>query len=270
MLKKFFKKKYRHRCGFSSVVGHIVDKAATQTENKIDCRLRIVERTQKVRVGAFYVLPFFLLLVLVKFVPLAAAIEPHQKIYEFNVPALNAAQALNRIAEQTGAIFLYPYNLAKSQQANPVVGKYSLLDALTILLQGTELASGLSDRGIIEISQVDSSNDQGERKSMNKKNKRLATIISFFMGAGGAQQVMGKEEASSVFSLEEIVVTAQKRGEQNLQDVPISIAVLGGDELDAARFDGIAQALNQVAGVNLYAGNQGGGIHEVFTTANWM
>jgi outer membrane receptor protein involved in Fe transport len=48
--------------------------------------------------------------------------------------------------------------------------------------------------------------------------------------------------------LEEIVVTAQKR-EERLKDVPISIAVLGGQDLERSSFDGVTEALNTVPGV---------------------
>ncbi len=59
--------------------------------------------------------------------------------------------------------------------------------------------------------------------------------------------------------LDEIVVTAQKRGEQSLQDVPISISVLGGNHLDAGRFQGVVEALGEVAGVSQFTPGFGGG-----------
>src|SRR6202035_2278669 len=48
--------------------------------------------------------------------------------------------------------------------------------------------------------------------------------------------------------LEEVVVTAQKR-EERLHDVPISMSVLGGRELDQSSFQGVTDALNTVPGV---------------------
>lgn len=58
--------------------------------------------------------------------------------------------------------------------------------------------------------------------------------------------------------LEEVVVTAQRREEQ-LQEVPISISVIGGDALDKSTAQGVTEALNQVAGVATTVGYQGGG-----------
>ena len=47
------------------------------------------------------------------------------------------------------------------------------------------------------------------------------------------------EQARTNRSVEEIVVTAQKR-EENLQDVPVSISVLGGDQLEHLSLNSLA------------------------------
>lgn len=65
-------------------------------------------------------------------------------------------------------------------------------------------------------------------------------------------------ELTSNAKLEEIVVTAQKR-EERLQDVPISISVLGGTDLDKSTARSISEALGRVPGVSITEGIQGGG-----------
>lgn len=59
-------------------------------------------------------------------------------------------------------------------------------------------------------------------------------------------------------NMEEVIVTAQKR-EELLQDVPISISVLSGENLDASRMQGVSEALQAVPGVNVYQHGQGAG-----------
>jgi outer membrane receptor protein involved in Fe transport len=49
-------------------------------------------------------------------------------------------------------------------------------------------------------------------------------------------------------SIEEVVVTAQKR-EEKLQDVPISVAVFGGEDLDRLTTQGLTEVLNTLPGV---------------------
>ena len=96
---------------------------------------------------------------------------------------------------------------------------------------------------------------------MNSKKNLLAATVAFFMGSGAggvmAQETTGGEEMD--WLLEEVVVTAQKRGEQSLQNVPISMSVLGGDSLDSGSLS-VLDALSQVPAVSLFSGFQGGGI----------
>lgn len=57
-----------------------------------------------------------------------------------------------------------------------------------------------------------------------------------------------QETAREVRPLEEVIVTAQKRAER-LEEVPISISVLSGSDLDRANVSGITEVLNTVPGV---------------------
>jgi outer membrane receptor protein involved in Fe transport len=57
--------------------------------------------------------------------------------------------------------------------------------------------------------------------------------------------------------LDEIIVTAQKR-EQRIQDVPISLTVMGGAELDKSSIMSVSDALGMVPGVAVNVTGQGG------------
>ena len=70
--------------------------------------------------------------------------------------------------------------------------------------------------------------------------------------------VAAETQATGQRNFEEVIVTAQKR-EERLQDVPISMSVLGGDDLDGAADRSVNDAISQVAGVYSFVnGNQGG------------
>jgi outer membrane receptor protein involved in Fe transport len=58
-------------------------------------------------------------------------------------------------------------------------------------------------------------------------------------------------------SLDEVVVTAQKR-EQRIQDVPISLSVIGGGDLDKSSIQSVSDALGMVPGVAVNTTAQGG------------
>ena len=71
-------------------------------------------------------------------------------------------------------------------------------------------------------------------------------------------QAANSQESSQPGTLEEVVVTAQKRAER-LQDVPISISVLSGTDLDKSSVQGVTEALSTVPGVSVMQAYQGGG-----------
>lgn len=79
--------------------------------------------------------------------------------------------------------------------------------------------------------------------------------LALCTGAAGAQS---NDEPRRLKDVEEVVVTAQKR-EERLQDVPISVAVLGGNSLDEPTVQGVAEALSRVPGVVSALTARGGG-----------
>lgn len=146
------------------------------------------------------------------------------------IPKLNAAQSLTLLAEQTGALFLFPYDIAEAHLASPVKGKYTISEALNVVLENSGLASGLSTDGVIEIYVADNKYNVGERKDM-KSNKNILAMMIGLMAGGGIQQATAQEGATA--QLEEVVVTARKRAE-SLQDVPVAVDAFSETKIEEA------------------------------------
>ena len=190
-----------------------------------------------------------------------ASVDFDKNIYDVNVPAMNAADALNELAFQTGSVLLFPYQEAKTRQANGVVGEYTLKQAITILLKNSGLVSSLTKEGAIRISVFGRQRlKKSEGKMMNFKKSILALAVSGF-GAGG---VFGQDDVSVEegvdWLLEEIVVTATKR-ESRLQDTAISISALGRDSIDKRNLIGMGDYLNSITGAIVL--DQGPGFNSV-------
>lgn len=128
------------------------------------------------------------------------------KRYEFDIPQQNVESALNNLATKAGMLLLFPYDQVQPAFSNPVVGKYTVEEALFILLENTELKGGLTEGGVITISRIAS-------KSNNKQSQDTDN-------SGSAIER----------HLEEIIVTAQKRKESS-QDVPLTINTFSGDHI---------------------------------------
>jgi len=143
------------------------------------------------------------------------ASEPTDELlYDIDIPSLNAAEALNRLAEQTGAIMLFPYDLAETRQANVVRGRFTLVEALSELLRGSGLSSGLSDKRVIQIAldePVERIEKEGEMATESKPFRmKVGTFFaSLFIASGaGAQEQADTDPA--VEEVEEVVVTGSR------------------------------------------------------------
>lgn len=84
-----------------------------------------------------------------------------------------------------------------------------------------------------------------------------AAVMTWLLAGTAFAQSAGDAGAATTDD-EVIVVTAQKR-EERLQDVPISVSVLSGADLDAQATGGVSEALRSVAGLSLTGAAQGGG-----------
>jgi iron complex outermembrane recepter protein len=175
--------------------------------------------------GAASVLLVCLMSVLVHGVSQAA--EP---LYELDIPSMSAAEALNRLAEQTGAIMLFPYDLANARRSNAVRGRYTLLEGLDLLLAGTGLSGGLSDKRVVGISPIENAQRPGEATSVLKQKTSFSTRVGAFLASIFSAAASGQDAGANVQTLEEIIVTAQKR-EERLQDVPVPVTAIGADSL---------------------------------------
>jgi iron complex outermembrane recepter protein len=166
------------------------------------------------------------------------------QLYDIDIPSLNAAKALNRLAEQTGAIMLFPYDLAETRQANAVRGRYKLMDALGELLRDSGLSSGLSDKRVIQIALEEPvDREQGERKMATDKvpvRKKVGMFLaSLFIATGvSAQDLADTEEAE----VEEIIVTGSRIPRDSF-NVSTPLVSVGAEEITDAGLGELSEIL---------------------------
>ena len=187
-----------------------------------------------------------------------------KRVYSINVYASNAADALNALAFQTGAVMLFPYREAKTRQANSVVGDYTIQEAITLMLKDSGLSGSLTSDGAIKISDSGSQhlNKSDGGRVMNSKKNLLASTIAFFVGVGGVQGVLAQEDVGveNRSAIDEIIVTASKR-ETSLQDTAMSISALTGDTIDKRGLVGMGDYLSSIPGVTVL--DQGAGQNSI-------
>jgi iron complex outermembrane recepter protein len=207
--------------------------------------------------------------------PYAAAAIAHH----INIPPQKLGAALRALAREQGFQIVYGSKEVSQLNSPGAVGEFTPSQALERLLSGTGLTYRyIDDKTVTIVSPTSTSALQAPREPGGDPNTRIDTpskqearsssfwerfrLAQVAQGAASQEHSIGggamtREESSSA-ALEEIVVTAQKR-EERLKDVPVSISVLSGSDLDRSSVAGIRDALNRVPGVATTVGFQGGG-----------
>ena len=159
----------------------------------------------------------------------AAFAAEQQTAVTIELPAQPLATALREFARQTGIQIAVQSELTEGKTAPRLSGKYSPAVALQTLLRGTDLVA-------------------------YPVNDNTYGIRSIHAGAAGANQPADDQsrlaQAEPAAGLEEVIVTATKR-ESRLQDTPLSLSVLGNEELERRSLVSATDYLSSVPGVHL-------------------
>ena len=164
----------------------------------------------------------------------------------FKIPQQRADTALTLFAEQANLTLVFPFDQVKDITANRLVGNYPIDTAINILLQDTGLMPTFSNQLVLNIA-ID---DKG--KSMNKNTRKtlLASMVGLF-AAGGLSTAAAQETESARAQgvLDEIIVTSTRRAE-SLNDAALSVAAIGGDEIDKRNLSEMNDYLRTIPGVS--------------------
>jgi outer membrane receptor protein involved in Fe transport len=181
--------------------------------------------------------------------------------------------ALQSLAKDRNFQIVYPYEIVGERETDGIHGELTFEEALTQLLTGTKLQYRFLDEKTVTIVPIptapattpsapapSAAPQTGGREPVPASE---AENKSFWSRLRLAQSRAAASSSSTPAStepalLEEVLVTAQRR-EERLRDVPISISVLNGADLDRATVKDVNEVLNQVPGVTTTAGFQVGG-----------
>lgn len=171
--------------------------------------------------------------------------------FEINTPQTDAATALNQLAIQTKSVLLFPYRIAKSRSANPVKGRYTILRALAVMLEGSGLNSDLSETGVIRIYLPDKLESATRESNVMKKPKKsfLTALLGLF-SVTSIQAAKSEDGSLGIKEIEEVLVTANRR-EENLQDISASVSLIDVDKYRSVGLNTLEDALSYTPGVLL-------------------
>ena len=164
------------------------------------------------------------------------SVSASERVYQLDVPAIRAFDALDMLAEKTQHALFYRTNELTSVTVNSLDGSYTLPEALNILLKGTHLNAVVTEKGVIIVSTMPDTQIEESDHVNTKKSLLATTVMGFLFGATQVAGAVDAVEPDSVSErsamIEEVLVTARRR-EENLQDVPISISAYSAADLEA-------------------------------------
>ena len=196
-----------------------------------------------------------------------------------NIPAQPLALALQTLAKERNFQIVYVTEEIGDRRTGGVVGEYTPEEALQQLLSGTGLTYKFLDDKTITVVPLERASStelprqtraESDFEGFESNTKQQDGQGSPWSRLRLAQATQGSAQSSNTLGpqdeqasqkapdvLQEIVVTAQKRTE-NVQDVPISISVLNGAQLDESTVENLSDILNAVPGVTTIPSFQAG------------
>ena len=179
-----------------------------------------------------------------------------EPVYDLNIAAMEASEAIKELAEQTGHSVLFLASDVDAVETRAIAGTYTVEDALTSLLRQTDLTYSLETRGVIAVTRANGMTKESQEMQINDSKPTLlgrvrnllasvvlapATVVGMTLTAAPAAAQAA--DADDDRRIEVIVVTAEKR-EEDILDVPMIITAFNAqmiEELGLTRTDDLEQ-----------------------------
>jgi iron complex outermembrane recepter protein len=177
----------------------------------------------------------------------------------FNIPAQGLGAALQALSREQDVHVVFMLEDVDRLNTRGVNGEMTVDEALGRLLEGTGLRYEHVDSQTVTIVPMATGpavKGKDDTASVGKEAQESRGFWDRFRMAQAAAGETGVKEEEESAKLEEVVVTAQRRAEQ-VQDVPLAISVLSGDDLDTSS-QSVIEQLNRVPGVSTQDSTLGG------------
>lgn len=159
---------------------------------------------------------------------------------DFNVPAQRLSTALLQFSHQAALQVLIPQDLG-DQTCSGVNGRRSVGDALNQLLANTGLSFKSTNASSISIVRSETPSPTSLQRTTNQSQIPSSNQLA----------------QTTIYGLEEIVVTAQKKIE-NIQDVPLAVNAISSETLEKYSYTQLSDYAATVPGLQVDSGGAPG------------
>lgn len=175
-------------------------------------------------------------------------------VIPFNIPQQRADLSLTEFAEQANITLIFPFDDAMEVTANPLVGRYSIEEAVKLLVANTKLHVKIDEKGLLTITTNPS---HGEIDAMHNKNK-LSAIIGILSSVAGAQALAQETPTTANASdgqVEELMVTGIRGSLQRSMDVKRAsggvVDAISSEDIGKFPDTNLAESLQRITGVSI-------------------
>lgn len=173
----------------------------------------------------------------------ASAQERSHPPVAFHIEPVSLKTALTQFGEQTGFSIMFSKEAVEDLKSQGVIGEYDPETALQRLLDRTGLGYAFVDPRTIAIGGAETAEQSMNKaalrfaqrdKNHSKESIQTSSVWDGLLVANSTDATAASDETTTAerLTLEEIVVTARKT-EESLQRVPVSVAVVSGEEIEA-------------------------------------
>jgi len=183
----------------------------------------------------------------------AATIAQEANAFEIDIKSQTLTKALKEFSNQTHIQLVYSQKQLEGLYTTGASGHLEAESALSQMLNGTDFVLDQVDESTYAIRsrstamlQRTSANGRGTFRNINEAaGENYTANLAAYEADERADEVDGSDD----LAFDEIIVTAQQKA-QSIMDVPISITVLGTQELEALRVEGIEDYVFSVPGLS--------------------
>jgi outer membrane receptor protein involved in Fe transport len=170
----------------------------------------------------------------------------------FDIPRQSVGNALLEFAQQAEIPILLPSDAFNDVAANPLLGEFTLDEALRILLEGTQVAVSINEepKQLVVNGKADANGcdnkKEGECMTLSEGKRRLlATTIAAIVSGGTGVAIAQENQSTPSPQLEEITVTGTRIKQTDGMVTPVPVTSVSTQELTNFNPGGtISQQLN--------------------------
>ncbi len=157
--------------------------------------------------------------------------------YLFNLPAMNASTALEKLADITGYSLIYPFDQSVVVITNPLSGHYSVEEALDSLLLHTVLSATATEKRVIAVSAI---------LKTDNNNEALTAAEDVDTSIINAAANSAEEHTDNETKAERIQIIGSRRVNRSPSDALAPLDIINRESLTARGSNDIISTLANV------------------------